>query len=291
MTTPSKQPPSPARKVPDASVEIAGLSPPLPLAIFNAMAIYLGFIAASEALPDLFGPMISRLPLLVVPILKTLPIWMLLFHVLARPVHDGFSLGMAFGLAASSIGDMALALELDERYFLAGLGAFFVAHVLYSLAIISDDDLSNFSGFMALLSGGIALGAAALVLPLFIYHVPMEMRMHVLAYCAVIIVTLWRALARFTTDLSDAQYRAAGKPTKATSSYVRRGSAATALGAAFFVLSDSLLAYNRFAQPFRFSHFLVMLTYYSAQALLAGSARADNYRIAPGAQVLNPVRQ
>ena len=43
-----------------------------------------------------------------------------------------------------------------------------------------------------------------------------------------------------------------------------------ALGAGFFMLSDSLLATNRFVQPLPWSQVWVLSTYYAAQALIVG---------------------
>jgi len=45
-------------------------------------------------------------------------------------------------------------------------------------------------------------------------------------------------------------------------------------GALLFMLSDGLLATDRFARPFRSAEAAVMTTYYAAQTLLALSVRA-----------------
>ncbi len=42
----------------------------------------------------------------------------------------------------------------------------------------------------------------------------------------------------------------------------------TALGASFFMLSDSILAINRFVQPLPWSSVSVLGSYYTAQALI-----------------------
>ena len=46
-----------------------------------------------------------------------------------------------------------------------------------------------------------------------------------------------------------------------------------AIGAVFFMLSDSLLAINRFAMPFAGAQFWVLTTYYVAQLLIAHNVR------------------
>jgi alkylglycerol monooxygenase len=57
-----------------------------------------------------------------------------------------------------------------------------------------------------------------------------------------------------------------------------KASVAAAIGACFFMLSDSLLATNKFAVQFPMAQFLVLATYYVAQILIAknaGAVRAD----------------
>ena len=46
-----------------------------------------------------------------------------------------------------------------------------------------------------------------------------------------------------------------------------------AAGAVFFMLSDTLLAINRFAQPLPMAQFWVLATYYAAQVLIVCNAR------------------
>jgi len=48
-----------------------------------------------------------------------------------------------------------------------------------------------------------------------------------------------------------------------------------AVGAGFFMLSDSLLATNRFVQPLLMAQVWVLATYYAAQALIAAGVLRD----------------
>jgi alkylglycerol monooxygenase len=52
-----------------------------------------------------------------------------------------------------------------------------------------------------------------------------------------------------------------------------RASVSVAIGAVFFMASDSLLAINRFAAPLPMAQFFVLATYYVAQLLIAAQAR------------------
>ena len=72
----------------------------------------------------------------------------------------------------------------------------------------------------------------------------------VLAYMLVILAMAWRAI----------EY---------AREYPAPGSLAAAFGALLFVISDSALALNRFARPFRAAQALVLGTYFVAQWLIA----------------------
>jgi uncharacterized membrane protein YhhN len=50
---------------------------------------------------------------------------------------------------------------------------------------------------------------------------------------------------------------------------IRTGSTYATIGALLFISSDSYLAINKFVMPLPFSHEFIMLTYYSAQILIA----------------------
>jgi alkylglycerol monooxygenase len=63
-----------------------------------------------------------------------------------------------------------------------------------------------------------------------------------------------------------------------------RASVAVAAGAALFMVSDSLLATNRFALPLPLAQLWVLATYYAAQILIARHALAS----APGAATIPP---
>ena len=62
-----------------------------------------------------------------------------------------------------------------------------------------------------------------------------------------------------------------------------KASAIAAIGACFFMLSDTLLATNRFAGQFPMAQFLVLATYYVAQILIARNARSRPDDVREGA--------
>ena len=148
------------------------------------------------------------------------------------------------GLFFSLIGDIFLMLPSDR--FISGLISFLIAHLFY---------ISAFTGV-----SGWHLNWVYFI-PVFLYTVFLlkailpgagSKRIPVIIYATVLSVFLWQAVGRLDFSLSQ--------------------SAALAFsGAVLFVLSDSILAYTRFAKKFRFSQELKMITYWSAQVLIAAS--------------------
>jgi len=152
------------------------------------------------------------------------------------------------GLAFSLVGDICLMLPVDA--FVAGLGAFLLAHLAYIVA----------------LRRGVRAGALAVSVPLLaVYaagnvfglwpHLPAPLRVPVIAYTVVLACMAALALARGI------------KPPRGA----RRGAGVAALGALLFVASDSLLAWDRFAGPLPYAVFGVLATYYAAQWCIASS--------------------
>jgi uncharacterized membrane protein YhhN len=83
----------------------------------------------------------------------------------------------------------------------------------------------------------------------YLYNHLHGMKIPVIVYSAVIIAMLAAALNRYDAVLSK--------------SYIM-----VLWGAIFFVISDSVLAVNRFRRPFRLHQLFVMLTYIAAQYLI-----------------------
>ena len=159
------------------------------------------------------------------------------------PVGDAHSRRVWFvvALVFSLTGDVLLMLQRD--LFVFGLAAFLVAHVCYVV------------GFWTTPPGGFALAVSvvavvAIVSPLArrivraVHHQP-ELRPPVIAYIAVISAMLASALAI--------------------------GNALAAIGAALFVGSDSMIAWNRFVRPFPAAAVAIMVTYHLGQAGLVVS--------------------
>lgn len=151
-------------------------------------------------------------------------------------------------LALSLAGDAFL---MFPGYFIPGLVSFLLAHLAY-IALFRQDApwFASRRALVATLGIGVAMYA-------FLWQggLPAALRAPVAAYVLVIALMAAQAIGRAT---------------------VQRGRAAfaVALGAGFFMLSDTLLAINRFVSPLPMSQVWVLSSYYAAQVLIvAGMLR------------------
>jgi uncharacterized membrane protein YhhN len=146
------------------------------------------------------------------------------------------------GLAFSLAGDVFLMLPSDR--FLAGLGSFFVAHVLYIGAF------SQAAGFQLSLPALLPFAVGSGLLLRLLWPQLGSLRAPVVLYVCIITAMGWQALA---------QWLALGTTF----------SLYALLGAALFTISDSALALDRFRGGFARAPLAVLGTYYPAQWLIA----------------------
>ena len=146
-------------------------------------------------------------------------------------------------LLASLAGDVFL--MLSEHLFIPGLVSFLLAHLCY-IALFKQG--VGWFGHRGALGGTLALGIGMYA---FLWHggLPAALRVPVAVYVVVIALMAAQAIGRAAV-LGD------------------RTARQVALGACFFMLSDSLLATNRFVQPLPLAQVWVLATYYAAQAFI-----------------------
>ncbi len=145
-------------------------------------------------------------------------------------------------LAGSLAGDAFL---MVEGFFIPGLVSFLIAHVAY-IALFRQG-VAWFPRPLALVA---TLGVGgAMYAYLWQGGLPTGLRIPVAVYVTVIALMAAQALGR-AGALGD------------------RAARQVALGACFFMLSDSLLATNRFVQPLPLAQAGVLATYYAAQAFI-----------------------
>jgi len=186
-------------------------------------------------------------------VFKPLSTLLILGLALTQPagiyLHPFYRPLVAAGLVCSLAGDVLLMLRRER--FVAGLVAFLIAHLLYIGAFTLD-------GVRVTWSIVLPLAAYAVVLLLILLpHVAAKLKAPVTVYALLLLAMAWAAVERC----------AAGLP----------GGACAAAGGVLFVASDSALAINRFARPFRGADAVVLATYYAAQTLIALSIRESGF--------------
>ena len=147
-------------------------------------------------------------------------------------------------LAGSLVGDVFL---LAPGYFVPGLVAFLLAHLAY-LGLLRQD-VGWFPSGRALVAT-LGVGAAMFAF-LWVGGLPDGLRLPVAAYVAVIALMAAQAIGRATVHRDGAAWM-------------------VAVGAGSFMLSDSLLATNKFVMPLPLASFWVLTSYYAAQLLIVG---------------------
>jgi len=168
---------------------------------------------------------------------------LLLLAALTTSAHGPrYQIAIVTGLGFSLVGDVMLMLPGDR--FVPGLAAFLLAHLAYLVGFAS----------------GVALGTApVLLLPLLATGIALLLllwpslgnyRGPVLLYTAAIVLMVWQAWAR-------------------SRALPGRGAMLAAAGAALFMLSDSILAMDRFRRPWPGAQVAIMTSYVAAQAMIA----------------------
>ncbi|MFC2029802.1 lysoplasmalogenase [Chloroflexota bacterium] len=165
-----------------------------------------------------------------------------------RPVSPRYRTLILLGLILSLAGDVLLILPSDQ--FVLGLVSFLLAHIVYIAAFRTGVEipLSLPSTVPFIVFGILALAVLAPGLG--------QMALPVLAYVIVILVMAWQALGRW----------------RATR---RTGDLLAFAGALLFVLSDTVLAFNRFRFQFPALDVVVWISYVAAQWLISQSVQAE----------------
>lgn len=207
-------------------------------------------IAASALVAIAAG--LGLLPGAVLFAAKPLTTVLLIVHAARRGADEPVARRwILVGLALSLVGDIALL--WPKQGFLPGLIAFLLAHLAYIAAFHRRARLgARWQPFAVygLIAAGVLIVLwpgipAALVLPVLLY-------VACLGSMAAQSAVVWR-VARGT----------------AGEALARSG----AIGGALFMLSDALLAFNKFAAPLPMASLLVLGSYWAAQWFIAGSLR------------------
>jgi alkylglycerol monooxygenase len=205
----------------------------------------------------------TALHLVTKPLAMVLAIAFVVSRAQALRAPGGFGLKLLAALVLCLAGDAFL---MFEGFFIPGLVSFLAAHLCY-LALFRQG-VPWFPSRRALA----ATATAALCMYAFLFpQLGPVLKVAVAAYAAVIALMAAQAIGRAQV-LRDP---AAG---------------AVAAGALLFMLSDTLLAINRFAQPLPLAQFWVLGTYYAAQLLIVCNAVAVPLQVpqADGVRAAHP---
>jgi len=172
-------------------------------------------------------------------LVKAIPIFVLAVFAHAH-LGGRMRTTVLLALMFSAGGDMMLSMSFTHQ-FIAGLGSFLVAQLIYGYLFLQLANKDKRA--LKILISAAAVLYAAVMAGLILPEEPF-LKTAVLSY--LVVITLMALAA----------------------TWAWRRSPLHMLGAFVFVLSDSLIAWNMFASPVPFSSLLIMSTYYAAQCMM-----------------------
>ncbi len=231
-------------------------------ALFALVAVVVGVYALVETsgfFPPIFCGVLKSLPAVICAI-STLRCYSQTQgkERVRLDVAFKYCLSIGFGLLFCAGGDFLLRLDkaglsCTPSYFIWGLLSFLLGHILFTFAFWFDG-----GNGLQVRWGFLIFGYMSIYLFQILQRIPetdLVLRIGVTAYCLIIGSMCHRSLS-LSLD-----------------AYPRVGSASSAVyGSVLFVVSDSLLAYNRFISPIPFDYIWVLGTYYCALVCLANSS-------------------
>ena len=198
------------------------------------------------------GVLISHISIAEVPVWSLLlwltkPLIMIslgyLFVKIEGPLLDRKNLIFLGAIVASFLGDVILLFE-GEVAFLIGVAAFFIAQLMYAWVFAQEGSWRVFREIGVIFIIGYGIGLMHFLWPFLDF-----MRIPISIYASAITIMGICALSR--------------KPNVSRKSF-----GWVVIGAFFFIISDSLIAINRFAFDIPLRQFTVMATYMLAQYLI-----------------------
>lgn len=175
---------------------------------------------------------------------------LMLFLYFSVKVKSRFTNKVIFGLFFSLLGDVSLLFtSLNSYYFLIGLTAFLIAHLCYISAFYLDSTNTIPVARRHMTPIFLVFGFSCFVFYFNLLPYLGKLSIPVLVYAIIITLMAITAALRF------------GKTSWHSFSLIL-------IGSIMFILSDSLLAYNKFVVNFELASLLVMVTYMIAQFLI-----------------------
>lgn len=153
-------------------------------------------------------------------------------------------------LLFSWIGDVILLFsDIGEIYFILGLVSFLISHLLYCVLFNRQFKEKIKRNAIIFIIGSILIACYLVGMLSVLFPSLGDLKIPVIVYASVISVMLLFAYNGLMT-------------------WKKPGNQYVFIGALFFVISDSILALNKFHTPFKKSSFIIMLTYLVAQYLI-----------------------
>lgn len=173
--------------------------------------------------------------------LTTLLVILLAFKQM-NGVNDTYAYLIIAGLVFSLVGDVFLMYPRDK--FIYGLGSFLIAHIIFIVAISEGFNSSN--ELIVLLPAAVY----TIIFLKIILSKTGEMKWPVIIYALVLMIFLWQASVQYYYSAELSAFYAF-------------------LGALFFIISDSFLAYAKFVKRKGYSIAAIHITYWSALVYIA----------------------
>ncbi len=170
-------------------------------------------------------------------------ILVILVPLMSKTTDKVFQRWMIIALGFCLLGDILL---LKPDFFVYGLGAFLIAHLIFAKGFMEAQGFQkNPIVLVVLLLIGVGLY-------FWLYPDLGALKYPVAAYVLVILFMVWQAIGLYF------------KIKKTTFALI-------ASGALFFMFSDSMIAVNKFKMAFKFSGVVILSTYWLAIVLIANS--------------------
>lgn len=210
--------------------------------MLEVLVVECGALATLAALGMIDGYMVFK------PLTMVIAIFFVAVRAYSMRAIDRFDALLIGALLFSLAGDVFL--MLPGNYFIPGLASFLVAHVFY-IALFRQGQ-AWFPSKRALL---VVLGVGAV--------------MYAIVWSGLRDPVLKMAVAAYVTVISLMAAQAIGRAKVLGNAAARW----VALGACVFMVSDSLIAINKFVMPVELSSLWILATYYAAQVLIVHNAR------------------
>lgn len=204
----------------------------------NKIVFLLSIFALILAIITIYGKLAENdLLQFVFKPLTMLAIILLAFLNSSSPLNF-YEKAILIGLIFSMVGDVFLIRQ--DQFFVQGLIAFLFGHICYIVAFWTNPNLPSSLIYLAYIVFFLS----------FFWKYLGSLKIPVIIYAVALALMSWMALSRTIENHNHHTFHAF-------------------LGSIVFIVSDSLLAFNKFKSPIPLAHLWILATYFLAQWLIA----------------------